>query len=354
MASNAMSQPGTTPLRPSARAEAGLSIVVPVFNEAAGLPALHERIVEVARRLRADARPRDRSRSMSTTAAATPRSRSRRAAGRCARRPGGLALAQFRQGGGAARRPRSCPPRRRPVHGRRRPASAHAGRDAWSGTGSMTATTWSTPPRPTARASRGCAGSAVKAFYALINWGARQKIPRGRRRFPPAVAARRRRAASSCPSATASSKGSRAGSAFARSASTTSRPSARTAARTWNVYPLIGLSIEGLTSFSVAPLRLASLLGLLLAAARAHLRRADPDRDVRLRPIGAGLSVGGRRPDGARRRAADHDRHHGRVHRQDPVRAQGAAGLFRGRAQREDRRRTPTVPSDPPARSAAE
>ncbi len=30
---------------------------------------------------------------------------------------------------------------------------------------------------------------------------------------------------------------------------------------------MIGLSIEGLTSFSVAPLRLASLLGLLLAAA---------------------------------------------------------------------------------------
>jgi hypothetical protein len=36
---------------------------------------------------------------------------------------------------------------------------------------------------------------------------------------------------------------------------------------TWNLYSLIGLSIEGLTSFSVAPLRLASLLGLLLALA---------------------------------------------------------------------------------------
>lgn len=34
----------------------------------------------------------------------------------------------------------------------------------------------------------------------------------------------------------------------------------------WNAASLIGLSIEGLTSFSVAPLRLASLLGLLLAA----------------------------------------------------------------------------------------
>ena len=34
----------------------------------------------------------------------------------------------------------------------------------------------------------------------------------------------------------------------------------------WNRLSLIGLSIEGLTSFSVAPLRVASLLGLLLAA----------------------------------------------------------------------------------------
>ena len=33
----------------------------------------------------------------------------------------------------------------------------------------------------------------------------------------------------------------------------------------WNLRALLGLSIEGLTSFSVAPLRLASLLGLLLA-----------------------------------------------------------------------------------------
>jgi len=33
----------------------------------------------------------------------------------------------------------------------------------------------------------------------------------------------------------------------------------------WNLYSLIALSIEGLTSFSVAPLRFASYLGFLLA-----------------------------------------------------------------------------------------
>ena len=43
-------------------------------------------------------------------------------------------------------------------------------------------------------------------------------------------------------------------------------PAARVHGSTsWSPYALIGLSIEGLTSFSVAPLRLASMLGLTLA-----------------------------------------------------------------------------------------
>src|SRR5690606_5841348 len=36
-------------------------------------------------------------------------------------------------------------------------------------------------------------------------------------------------------------------------------------ATSWNLASLIGLSIEGLTSFSVAPLRVASMLGIALA-----------------------------------------------------------------------------------------
>jgi hypothetical protein len=44
-------------------------------------------------------------------------------------------------------------------------------------------------------------------------------------------------------------------------------PAARSHGRShFSVGSLIGLSVEGLTSFSVAPLRLASLLGTLLAA----------------------------------------------------------------------------------------
>src|SRR6478609_2624276 len=41
-----------TGMRSRGRADAGLSIVVPVYNESAGLPALHARISEVARRLK--------------------------------------------------------------------------------------------------------------------------------------------------------------------------------------------------------------------------------------------------------------------------------------------------------------
>ena len=37
--------------------------------------------------------------------------------------------------------------------------------------------TWSIPRRRIATTSRSCAASAVHGFYALINWGARQKIP---------------------------------------------------------------------------------------------------------------------------------------------------------------------------------
>ncbi len=75
----------------------------------------------------------------------------------------------------------------------------------------------------------------------------------------------RRRRCGSCPSATASSRGSPSWIGF-RQLRVDYKPAARTHGQsTWNLYRLVGLSIEGLTSFSVAPLRLASLLGLLMA-----------------------------------------------------------------------------------------
>jgi hypothetical protein len=44
------------------------------------------------------------------------------------------------------------------------------------------------------------------------------------------------------------------------------QPEKRTDGRsTWNLRSLIGLSIDGLTAFSVAPLRIATMLGLIIA-----------------------------------------------------------------------------------------
>src|SRR5467141_669341 len=107
---------------------------------------------------------------------------------------------------------------------------------------------------------------AVHGFYALINWGARQKIPEDAGDFrllsPRAAAALRQ-----LPERNRFLKGLSSWIGF-RQIRVDYEPAERAHGRTtWNLYSLIGLSIEGLTSFSVAPLRLASLLGVLLAAA---------------------------------------------------------------------------------------
>jgi glycosyltransferase involved in cell wall biosynthesis len=66
---------------------------------------------------------------------------------------------------------------------------------------------------------------SVHGFYALINWGARQKMPATSACSPRA----RWPHSGNCRNATASSRASRAGSASSRSVSTTSRSRARTA-----------------------------------------------------------------------------------------------------------------------------
>jgi polyisoprenyl-phosphate glycosyltransferase len=106
----------------------------------------------------------------------------------------------------------------------------------------------------------------VKAFYALINWGARAKIPEDAGDFrllsPRAAAALKQ-----LPERNRFFKGLASWIGF-RQIRVDYEPAERIHGSTsWNLYSLIGLSIEGLTSFSVAPLRLASLLGLLLAGA---------------------------------------------------------------------------------------
>jgi glycosyltransferase involved in cell wall biosynthesis len=105
---------------------------------------------------------------------------------------------------------------------------------------------------------------AVKAFYNIINWGTRQKIPEDAGDFrllsPRAAMALRR-----MPERNRFFKGLASWIGF-KQIRVDYAPAERVhGASTWNVTTLLGLSIEGLTSFSVAPLRLASLLGLLLA-----------------------------------------------------------------------------------------
>src|ERR1700746_1141318 len=106
---------------------------------------------------------------------------------------------------------------------------------------------------------------AVHGFYALINWGARQKIPEDAGDFrllsPRAAAALRQ-----LPERNRFFKGLASWIGF-RQIRVDYEPAPRAhGVTTFNVMRLLGLSIEGLTSFSVAPLRFASLLGVLLAS----------------------------------------------------------------------------------------
>jgi glycosyltransferase involved in cell wall biosynthesis len=105
-----------------------------------------------------------------------------------------------------------------------------------------------------------------KLFYGLINWGLRQRIPEDAGDFrllsPRAADALRQ-----FRERNRFFKGLASWIGF-RQYRVDYEPAARAHGRTtWSLYGLLGLSIEGLTSFSVAPLRVASLLGLLLAAA---------------------------------------------------------------------------------------
>jgi glycosyltransferase involved in cell wall biosynthesis len=106
---------------------------------------------------------------------------------------------------------------------------------------------------------------AVHGFYALINWGARQKIPEDAGDFrllsPRAAAALRQ-----LPERNRFFKGLASWIGF-RQIRVDYEPAPRAhGITTFSPGRLIGLSIEGLTSFSVAPLRFASLLGVLLAS----------------------------------------------------------------------------------------
>jgi glycosyltransferase involved in cell wall biosynthesis len=248
----------------AAQSVLGLSIVVPLFNEAKGLANLHARILEVARRIKVerglalevvyvDDGSRDDTGSVAKALPAGPvdiqlvtlsRNFGKEAALLAGLDHARLGAVMFMDGDG------QHPPNLIGTLVARwlddgydvvYTAKAHRENEPW------------------------LRRAGVHWFYALINWGQRQKIPEDAGDFrllsPRAAAALRQ-----MPERNRFFKGLSSWIGF-RQVRVDYEPATRThGTTTWNLWTLIGLSIEGLTSFTVAPLRAASLLGLLLAA----------------------------------------------------------------------------------------
>jgi polyisoprenyl-phosphate glycosyltransferase len=253
---------GLTSTAASAAAK-GLSIVVPVYNEAAGLVSLHQRICEIAKILRqryrlacevvyvddgsADATlsiarglPAD---TVDVQVVSLSRNFGKEAALMAGLDHARLGAVMFMDG-----------------DGQHPPALVEQLVRHWIEDGYDVVYT--------AKAHRDnepfLRRLAVHGFYALTNWGARQKIPEDAGDFrllsPRAVAALRQ-----LPECNRFFKGLASWIGF-RQIRVDYEPAARIhGVTTFSAARLLGLSIEGVTSFSVAPLRFASLFGVILA-----------------------------------------------------------------------------------------
>ena len=252
------------PSWPVRQSETGLSIVVPVYNEAAGLAALHARLGEVARRLvetrglaceviYVDDGSRDETLAIARTLPATAldvqvvslsRNFGKEAALLAGLDHARLGAVLFMDG-----------------DGQHPPTLIETLVGHWLDGGYDVVYT----AKAHRENERWLHRLGVKFFYSTINWGARHKIPADAGDFrllsPRAAAALRQ-----LPERNRFFKGLASWIGF-RQLRVDYEPAARAHGRTrFGLSSLIGLSIEGLTSFSVAPLRLASLLGLFLAA----------------------------------------------------------------------------------------
>jgi glycosyltransferase involved in cell wall biosynthesis len=106
---------------------------------------------------------------------------------------------------------------------------------------------------------------AVRSFYLLLNWGARPKIPEDAGDFR-LLSPRAANALRQLPERNRFFKGLSSWIGF-RQMRIDYEPAPRVDGRTtWNLRRLIGLSIDGVTAFSVAPLRLATVMGTVIAA----------------------------------------------------------------------------------------
>jgi len=245
------------------QAAAGLSIVVPLYNEAAGLARLHEKLAEVARGLQkrrglrtevvyvddgsgdetnriAAELPAD---AIDIQVISLSRNFGKEAALLAGLEHARLGAVLFMDGDG-----------QHPPH------LVEALVERWLDYGDDVIYT--------AKAHRAnepmLRRAGVRSFYALINWGSHHPIPEDAGDFrllsPRAAAALRQ-----LPERNRFFKGLSSWIGFKQSRVDYEPAPRAFGASTWNARSLIGLSIEGLTSFSVAPLRFASLLGVLLA-----------------------------------------------------------------------------------------
>src|ERR1700674_3466418 len=243
----------------------GLSIVIPLFNEAAGLPGLNQRVCEVLRRLRERRGLRAEivyiddgscdatlaiARALPASAAdvqvvALSRNFGKEAALLAGLDHARLGAVLFMDG-----------------DGQHPPGLIDTLVGHWLDDGYDVVYTAKghRENEPLLRRLRG------EIFYSAINWGARQKIPEDAGDFrllsPRAAAALRQ-----LPERNRFFKGLASWIGF-RQIRVDYEPAERAHGSTaFQLRSLVGLSIEGLTSFSVAPLRFASLLGVLLASA---------------------------------------------------------------------------------------
>ena len=253
---------GAPKLKPSTAAAEGLSVVVPIYNEAPHLPALHERLSALAERLRkrqlalevvyVDDGSRDNTVEVARRLPAENFDLQlislSRNFGKEAALLAGLDHARqdavlFMDG-----------------DGQHPPELVDKLVALWRDEGYDVVYT----VKATRAGESASRRLAVRLFYRLLNWGARNPIPEDASDFrllsPRAVAALKQ-----LPERNRFFKGLSSWIGF-RQAQVPYEPARRAHGRSsWNLRALVGLSIEGITAFSTAPLRLASLFGLLLS-----------------------------------------------------------------------------------------
>jgi polyisoprenyl-phosphate glycosyltransferase len=249
--------------RTAARGTRGLSIVVPLFNEATGLPRLHERLTAVAGRLAA-------ARSLACEVIYVDDGSGDDTLAIARALPAnGLdiqVVSLSRNFGKEAALLAGLDHAKRGAvlfidgDGQHPPALIETLVGHWLDGGYDVVYTAKASRTNESLVRRG----AVKMVYALLNWGARQNIPEDAGDFrllsPRAAAALRQ-----LPERNRFFKGLASWIGFRQFRVDYEPEQRQHGSSTWSLRRLIGLSIDGLTAFSVAPLRLAIMLGLLLA-----------------------------------------------------------------------------------------